>query len=522
MTFTIFSMAVILLIATLILVWVFKGIKKGLAKMLIELGIALGAVVLGILAARYLSDPVTNLVLNFVQSTGMLASVESKIAHIYLLLFVIVDALISPLLFIALFFILRSLLRLIVGKIANRIMRDLPYDTASGSASDRWHHRNSKPLGAAVGFVCAIITSMVVASPIYGTIQTAGNLIGLIHGENAIMPMEQLKPLEKEINTFVDMGHDIPGTVLDVIGGEALYQMLSYSEVDYEGVYYDSKGVEHPETINFEVYMSKESESLAVILKDATGFAQLGNTGGLANKDNLNIVRTVVKDIHNSDFLELMAADVLSGAARNWRQNTTYMQVAKPNLGSSGNYLFDVVLFVLENTSYEYVTTDIDTMINVLEIMLDSNLMSEADYNELLFNYEENDTYKKLCNELMANPRTQTIPEQVTAMTVNIAAQAFTTLLTEDQYDKVTINIASQFNEISSVADRDTKVTVLSQKTQDVAGEYDVDMPESIANATADALVSQFQDRTQINSKDVDSFISQYKDFNFGTADEGN
>jgi flagellar motor switch protein FliM len=148
--------------------------------------------------------------------------------------------------------------------------------------------------------------------------------------------------------------------------------------------------------------------------------------------------------------------------------------------------------------------------------MLDSNLMSENDYNELLFNYEENDTFKKLCDEMMKNPRTQTIPKQVTAMTVNIAAQAFSTLLTEDEYDKVAINIATQFNDISSIPDRDTKVTVLSQKTQDVAGEYNVNMPESVADATADALVSQFQDREQINSKDVHSFLEQYKDFNFG------
>lgn len=516
MTFTIFSLAVIIWIATLIVIGVFKGMKKGFSKMLIDLGIALGSVVLAIVAARYLSDPVTNLAINWVDSMGWLSDVSSKIAHLHILLFVIVDALITPLLFIALFFTVRPILRIVIGKIANRIMRDLPYDTESGSASDRWHHRNAKPLGAAVGAVCGIITSMIIISPLYGTIQTFGNLIGLVYGENAVMPMAQLDQYSEEIDSFVGLGHDAPGTVLNVIGGKALYQTLAYSKVDYEGVYIDSKGVEHPESINFSVYMAKESDNIALILKDATGFAQMGSNGGLANKENLEIVRKMITDMNKSDFVELMAADVLSGAARNWRQNLTYMQLAKPNLGSSGNYLFDVVLFVLENTSYNYVTDDINTMLNVVEIMLDSNLMSEDDYSELLFNYEENDTYRKLCDEMMRNPRTQTIPNQVTAMTVNIASQAFSALLTDDEFDKVTINIASQYNEISSVADRDTKVTVLSQKTQDVASEYNMDMPESVANATADALVSQFQDREQINSKDVNSFFEQYKNFNLG------
>lgn len=516
MTFTIFSLAVTIWIVTLITLGVFKGLKKGFSKMLIDLGISVGALVLGIVAARLLSDPITNLALTAVDSMGLLTEVAGKLAHIRLIIFVIVDAMITPLLFIALFFTCRSILRLIIGKISNRIMRDLPYDTQTEGATDRWHQRNSKPLGAAVGVACAIITSMVVISPLYGTMQTFGNLIGLVYGENAVIPMEGLDAYSEDIDAIVGLSHDVPGTVFNVIGGKPLYQTLAYSKLDYEGVYIDSKGVEHPEKIQFQVYLSKESETIATIIKDSTGFASMGENGGLANKDNLNIVRKVVADIHESDLVELMAADVLSGAARNWRQDMTYMQLAKPNLGSSGNYLFDVVLFVLEHTNSECVNADIDTMINVLEIMLDSNLMSENDYNELLFNYEENDTFKKLCDEMMKNPRTQTIPKQVTAMTVNIAAQAFSTLLTEDEYDKVAINIATQFNDISSIPDRDTKVTVLSQKTQDVAGEYDVNMPESIADATADALVSQFQDREQINSKDVHSFLEQYKDFNFG------
>ena len=264
------------------------------------------------------------------------------------------------------------------------------------------------------------------------------------------------------------------------------------------------------------MYVAKESDTLRLVLDDAGKIVDtIAQTGSVASKESIAAIREIADDLERSDLFKLISADILSGAAKNWRMNTTYLQVAKPNLGSSGNYLFDVILFILENTDYTVVPSDINTMLNVLEIMVDSDIMSESNYDELLLRYGENETYQKLCEELSKNPRTAMIPDQVTAMTVNIAARAFTELLTEEQYDKVTISLASQWNDISTVPDRDTKITVISQKTVDVAAEYDVDMPESVAQATAEAMVSQFDGQNYVTSKDMDNFLTQYRDFNF-------
>ena len=521
MTFTVFSLAITLFIAALILKWVMKGMKRGFSKMLVTLSIFLISIVFGVIIARTVSDPLTDLMVSTLDSNGLFADLETKVSHIRLIFRVIIDALITPIIFIAVFFVLKAVVELIVGKISDRIMRDLPYDTENKPVKEPWHSKNSKPLGAALGVVCGILTSIVIISPIYGTVQTMSLMVDFVYGEKALIEVEQLGSLGKELESIKKYSNDIPCTALDVVGGKVLYQSLSYSKLEYDGVHLDSKGVEHPEHIELEIYVAKESETLKLVLEDAGKIVDtISTSGNVASKESIAAIRTIADDLERSDLFKLVSADILSGAAKNWRMNTTYLQVPKPDLGSSGNYLFDVILFILENTDYTVVPSDINTMLNVLEIMVDSELMSESNYDELLLKYEENETYKKLCAELASNPRTAMIPDQVTAMTVNIAAQAFDQLLSEEQYDKVTISLASQWNDISSVADRETKVTVISQKTIDVAAEYEVDMPNSIAQATAEAMVSQFDGRNNVTSKDMDNFLTQYKDFNFAEQPE--
>ena len=515
MTFTIFSLAITVIIATFVLTGVIKGIKKGFIKMLMLLSTFLIAIFLGVIISRAVSDPITDFVINLLADSGVFEELEQYIAHIRLVMYVIIDAFITPILFIAIFFTLKGILQIILAIISKILLKEPPFDMENRSSKETWYVKNSKPLGALVGAICGILTAIVIISPIYGTVRTAGQLVEIVYGENALLPKDYFGDVSEELDAFKKYSNDIPCTALDVVGGKLLYQSLSYSKCEYEGDYFDSKGNIHTEKIKLEIYVSKECETLSLILKDSTGMSEVAETGGLLNKDNIEILRSLVNDVEHSDLLELLMSDMISGAARSWRSNGTYLSSEKPDLGSSGNYLFDVVLFVLENTNYEVVVSDMNTMFNALEIMVESNLMDEEDYSALLSNYEENDTFERLCAEFEKNPRTAMIPEQVTAMTVNIAAQAFTELLDDEQYDKVTINLASQWNDISAVSDKQTKVTVLTQKTKEAALDYDVDIPDSVAQATAEAIVAQFDGRSQITSKDMDNFIKQYKEFNF-------
>lgn len=516
MTFTVFSLGITLMIAALILKWTIKGIKRGFSKMLVTLSIFFASIVLGVIIARAVSDPIADLVISLLDSAGAFNELSARMSHIELIFKVVIDALITPIIFVAIFLILKLLIQIIIGKIADAIMKDLPYDTDSKPVKEPWYSKNSKPLGAAIGVVCGIIISIAVISPLYGTVQTMGIMVDFIYGDKALVDVEQLGDLGEELEGFKKYSNDIPCTALNVMGGKALYQTLSYSKIEYDGVHIDSKGVEHPEHVELEIYVAKESDTLRLVLDDAGKMVDtVSETGNIASKESITAIREIADDLEKSDLFKLISADILSGAAKNWRMNTTYLQIEKPNLGSSGNYLFDVILFIFENTDYTVVSSDIETMLNVLEIMVDSDIMSESNYDELLLRYEENDAYKKLCEELSRNPRTTMIPQQVTAMTVNIAAKAFSELLTEEQYDKVTINLASQWNDISTVPDRETKISVISQKTVDVAADYNVDIPESIAQATAEAMVAQFEGNTYVTSKDMDNFLTQYREFNF-------
>ena len=146
MTFSVFSFAITLMIAVLILKWVMKGIKRGFSKMLVTLSIFLFSIFLGVIIARWVSDPLTDLAITLLDSYGMFNDLVTKLDHIKLIFKVVVDALITPIIFIGIFFALKAIIQLVVGKISDRIMRDLPYDTDSKPVKEPWYSKNSKPL----------------------------------------------------------------------------------------------------------------------------------------------------------------------------------------------------------------------------------------------------------------------------------------------------------------------------------------------------------------------------------------
>lgn len=518
MSFSIFSFAVALLIGTIIFAHAIKGSKQGFQKSLITLGICIGSLILAIFLARLISDPVAKLAVGLIERSGAIDGIYDKIRHLNLLLFAVIDALITPILFVILYFLCRLIISIVVVPITRAFMKDLSYDTGCNDENTPWHKRNTKALGAAVGVVCGLLSSIALISPIYGTVRTAGEVVGLIHGEEAVLPIDLGEKVGGELDTVIRYGKTVPGTTLDIMGGEALFHSLAYSKCEYSGTYVDGKGREYEENIEFELYIAKEIDNVELILKDAAPLMNISNTGGFATKENIDVVRNIMDDVHHSEILQLVAADALSGAAKNWSDGITYMQIKKPDLGSAGNYLLDVILDVFEKTDNKHVIADMTTMLNVIEIMLDTGMLDgNYDYTQLLFDMDEQNTLDRLYEEFSKNIRTAHIPNEVMNMTTNIAAEALTNLLDDKQYAKMTESLASQWNSISSISDRATQVNVIANTTKEVASDYNVDIPPSVADATAEVIVSTFSGYEEISSKQVDDFIKMYKDLGFLT-----
>jgi hypothetical protein len=127
----------------------------------------------------------------------------------------------------------------------------------------------------------------------------------------------------------------------------------------------------------------------------------------------------------------------------------------------------------------------------------------------MLANIDNNDTLDAVCAELQKNPRMAHITAAVYQMALRATASAIDLTLLGDDYDALMENMADTWNTISRKS-YDYQVEYLTRNAQEYAADYGVDIPESAAQVTAQAIVEWFADDDEITASDIDYFINYY------------
>ncbi|MBQ2766316.1 MAG: hypothetical protein IJF48_04960, partial [Clostridia bacterium] len=144
-------------------------------------------------------------------------------------------ALISTVLFVFLFFILRRLAYLLCIMIGARAFKTQSDDP--GYAEEKSYcGKNSKQLGALLGLACAVLSTMVITSPIMGILDIADTAIFTAE-ENIPNVWKSAGIKEDEMQQLKGYAKDIPGNVFYQFGGKIMFRTAASSYFSGSRVY---------------------------------------------------------------------------------------------------------------------------------------------------------------------------------------------------------------------------------------------------------------------------------------------
>lgn len=494
MTFSLFSVAVILLTAALIAFGIRKSLKLGLRRALISLAATLACIFAALMLSKVIARPLGATLSKLISNTGMLDKMVEAFPSVDDIIGIVANAIAAPIIFIIVYFVCRAVIVPITRIIEQKYVSDFacPEDKVNGE--DTWIKRHQRAVSIAAGAAGGLITAMVIISPISGTFRMAGTLLGMVSGEDAMIKGVNID--EDIVNGIDRYANDLPSLVLYETGGKYIYSLAATSR--YEG-----------ET----VYLAKEVGAMDDALSDFSMIKNaLSDMSGLDGAST-QAVKEAVDSMNESTIVRLVAADFISNAATRWSEGNDYMNMQRPDFGALGDDLVDDILEVFSTETHKTVCEDISTVLSVLDILRDGGILTESDYENMLANIEANDTLNGVCNELKKNPRMAHITTTVYHIALRATATAITNTMMEYQYDSLMEDMADTWNTISQKS-YDYQIEYISRNTKDYAEQYGVQIPETAAQITAEAITEWFSGNDEVTSQEIDYFIQFYSHSN--------
>ena len=159
MSFTLLSVALLLIVAVCVAFGIINGIKQGLIRSAISFAVTLcSLIVAGTLAVLIFKlEVISDLAYEFIYSLG----ITNELIGIDELIYAYSRALVAPFLFVLLF----ALASLLFGTVKNIFfktkLKKLPDDTEAVSEDDPWYKKHSVLFGAIISGFCGFIKAAV-------------------------------------------------------------------------------------------------------------------------------------------------------------------------------------------------------------------------------------------------------------------------------------------------------------------------------------------------------------------------
>lgn len=508
MSFTLFSVILLMAVALAVFIEVRRGLRRGLVRTAVGLSAvlvsALGAVGLAVWVSDKLANLCSELLAVYIPS---LKTFAKTFPHINDILIAVVDALLSSLLFVVFFLVLRLILRITVSILFRRWRYD-PDDPRYMATPKRpnslftptyespdapWHRRHDRLLGGIMGGVCGFLASLFLLSPVLGTLSTAGILLRGLDGMkvslNQFIPADTVATVEPYV-------YDGGAAVLNVAGGELVYDAVAVTKLN-----------DRPMTLRREVEACVEvCTDFASVMKVITKLDE-------ATDEQKAIIRGLGDRIGDSEFTRLLAADFLNSAASSWLEGKTFFKIARPNLGDILNPLLDKALLVCVESTPDCVGRDITTVLNIYLIAVEHGLTQNPDRDDLMATLDEGGVLDLIYAELKKNPCMAHLASELSNTALRIMAEAIDWAdFSSDVYRDLMDNLSEAMNLVNGMegATFSEQVDSMTRYTMHYAEQYGVELPYSMAKMAATAMVEQLSGEGQLTADHLEEFFNYY------------
>lgn len=509
MSFTLLSIAFFGIVGVAVFIEVVRSLKRGFTRSVM----GLVAVVLSTLIAAPLAVSLSDMLAEPVyekiyDAIPLLEKNSSTFPSLGPIVAAVVDALLSLILFALLFGLLRLILRIIVAVLfRGRLGRMMTVaGQADGARAPRslfspsyevpsapWHRRHERLLSGLTGGLCGFLAALCVLTPLVGTLSLLSNA----YGEAKAMRANLSKVLGDEVvavaEPFLD---DVSVRILSAMGGELLFDAVTITEVD-------------DETLS----LRRETETVLSLVRDFVSISSVFARLDRATEEQLGIVRSLGPRIEESLALRMLAADFLNGAARNWLDDKRFFSISRPQCGELIDPIMDKALLVCKRADKDCAARDITTILNIYVIAVESGLLGSPDQETLMQAIDDGNVLDRIYTELRRNPCMEHLADELTGTAMRLMAKAIDWAdFKPGQYEALLDDLTGAITDIGDLGDMsvDEQVGALTEQTIQIAAEYGITIPESMAEMAATTMLAELGSLEDLTPEDLESFLNHY------------
>ncbi len=511
MSFTIFSVILLLIVGVTVLTSVIKGLKHGAVRsamrfatiILSAIGAAIPAILLSSIPARSLADTAF-------KSIPMIRRYAETLPSIEKITFAVVDALITPFIFVVFFPLVYLVMRVLVNLFCRKCWKISSDDASrvgsyvSPAASDSpsylksdapWHVRHDRLLGGITGGLCGFFLALLLLSPILGTLSTIGDAYRYAQTKN--FKWSNIKIKESAVTELEPYINDGVVATLNFAGGGMIYDGLATSSV--------IRG-EH-------ISVRKEMRECM----DATGdlFSVLRAVSGNdeLTREQRIIIDELGKRVGKSDVARLLTADIVNGACSSWLNGEKFMSISMPSCSASLQPLVNGILQTCAASTPDCVGNDLGTLLKVYCIISDHGLRGNVSADELSRMLDDGNILNTVYAELDKNPCMQYLRTSLTDATLHIMAAGIDASdLTVQQKKQLMQKLSDSLNLVNAMenATFEEKVNAMTEYTVGHAKQSGVNVPEDLAKMATTSMLEQLGDRKSFTAEEMEGFMDYY------------
>lgn len=510
MSFTLLSIALILVVGAGIFIEVRRGLGRGFVRTAVTLASVLVSALGAIGLSVWLSDKPADKLCEFIgKKLPILDNFSKFIAHVDDILLAAVDALLTPVLFVAFFVLLRLLSRVVLSVLFRSCWKQEPDDPCHAGTAARpnalitpnyespdapWHRRHDRLLGGITGGICGFMATLFLLSPVLGILSTAGTLLRGLDSMN--VSLKKMGFSDGQVAMVEPYVHDSAVAVLGAMGGDLTFDAVSTTTLNGRTV-----------------SLRREVETCMDVCMDFNKVIKVVTRPAQATDEQKRILCHLGSRMDESEITRLLAADCLNGAATAWMKGEKYMNLSRPVCGEILDPLMDKALLVCADSTPDCAGRDITTILNVYLIAVENGLTDNPDREELMAALKDGGVMDQIYAELRKNPCMAHLCDELSNTALRLMASAIDWAnLSPEVYRDLMDNLSEAMNFVNGMegAAFTEQVDAMTRYTLHYAEQYGIDLPESMAKMAATAMVEQLSGSGKLDADKLDEFFHYY------------
>lgn len=490
MTLSLFSIAIIFIVVLAITIEAVRAIHRGRKKTLVTLASILLATFISILITMLLSDLIVQVVMDYALKTLKLdiSQFKKTLENIETILFAYFDAIISPILFLFVFIVVRILVSIVV-KVICAINANKARESYEPEESPLFM-KNPKTVNTLLGVLCGFIISLIIISPIMGTLKVAAKTFDDLNDEKDIFKFTVKEDVVAACDGY---SKDLVGNIVYYCGGNLIYKSVATS------------------TLNDNYFgLEREIDNTFYAIGDVFAMNKTLNKINEATPSEKETLKNLGSNVKKAETLKAAAADILPELAKKWLNDEPYQGLAKPKVSGAWENFFDKMLYVCKSSTPDTVGDDLSTLLNVFIIAQENDILGSENYKDMLERAKMTGAFEKIKAELEKNPRMAGLTADIDTMGVKSIASALKNF-NSGNYETLMGDITGVLNTAMNLTGQD-RLDYITNYTKNYIHQYGINIGDDVAEETAKKLAEEIVDKrtTPISVDELKSFWDKY------------